>query len=425
MLRSRNTEERAERRSRYLSHVTEVLSSSGECAADDSQVDQPESDEAVPGAFLLPSPPPSDYEAMQGGGSLRPPTALERTQDDRPQAEPRIPNGVRQIADALAGMLWEAIQELSRQAGYDTLQLMNTAERMSCISTEILKIRSDLEVLSSSTHMLEGRDDELRSELTSLQNRTSLESTSTRQHLHNVLTAQEQTTQAIHASSGVTSDLQSRILKVSEGIRALDQNLRAQAEETVRLNSSCTRLELAYEGLKQRLYAQDEAIEAVRAEVRQPRGLMDRLLGSLRTLDMRREPRLPCDRAVQVFVSGEGAEAVPGRIIDASTHGLGLVMSQAVRVGSEVRVDLEGTLLSGRVTRCESRGTEYVVGVHLAQPQPSSSAGKGLAPMTSPGGDGVRGGQEPRPQTVTPVRESAALRLLDGEAAKENDHVRI
>ncbi len=97
-----------------------------------------------------------------------------------------------------------------------------------------------------------------------------------------------------------------------------------QVEVTSRLGSLIERLEQSLPSIEARLDSQERSLCALQTEVRHCGALIDGLVGSLRSLDARKEPRYAFDKAVRVLV-GEEQAALSARVVNASDCGLGLV----------------------------------------------------------------------------------------------------
>ena len=158
--------------------------------------------------------------------------------------------------------------------------------------------------------------------------------------------------------------LDARVRELIGRVDIMDAGSRCQTEATDRLTEVCDRLEKTVQLLNERQAAQDRANQSLRDEVRQDRALLDRVVGMLRSIDLRRETRVFTEAAVKVIVPGEPEAAITGTVVNASQTGLGLILEAPVPVGSEVRLDVDGTLLSGSVSYCRSQGSGYSAGLH-------------------------------------------------------------
>lgn len=267
-----------------------------------------------------------------------PPDTEERKQDELPDPDGiRIEQACMSIADAVVGTVARAAEDLRRQAASDRAKLEATADSASRVSREIDQVRADLAFLSPRVESLAQGEAGLRSTLGALDDR-------------------------IRREEELSQSVQERLDKLlTERLDALSGSMQAQIDANVRLDALCAKLEA-------RLTAQDHTIQALEAEIRQRGGMVERILGALRSLDLRREPRFPANKAVKVVVRGEKEAVIGGRIVDASENGLGLVLETPTPVGSEVRVDVDDTQLSGEVTYCGPRGDGYAAGLKLAAP---------------------------------------------------------
>jgi hypothetical protein len=161
--------------------------------------------------------------------------------------------------------------------------------------------------------------------------------------------------------------LDARVRELMSRVDVMDAGSRLQVEATDRLTELCGRLERTVQFLNDRQAAQDRATQSLRDELRQGGGLLDRLVGTLRNIDLRKEPRVVTEEAVKVFIPGDPERAIAGTVVNASQTGLGLTLEAPVPVGGEIRLDVDGALLSGRVTYCRSQGNGYSAGVNSVQ----------------------------------------------------------
>ena len=158
--------------------------------------------------------------------------------------------------------------------------------------------------------------------------------------------------------------LDARVRELISRVDTMDAGSRFQTEATDRLTELCDRLEKAVQLLNERQASQDRTNQSLRDEIRQGGGLLDRLVGTLRGIDLRKEPRVVTEEAVKVIVPGEPEAAIAGTVVNASQTGLGLILNAPVPVGSEIHLEVDGALLSGRVSYCRSQGNGYAAGLH-------------------------------------------------------------
>ena len=83
--------------------------------------------------------------------------------------------------------------------------------------------------------------------------------------------------------------------------------------------------------------------------------------------DLHREPRLETTEPVQVTVYGESEAKFVARLINLSSHGIGLMMSSPLRLGATLKVEWSHTLLLGEVCHCSAIEEGFCVGLHLEQ----------------------------------------------------------
>jgi hypothetical protein len=154
----------------------------------------------------------------------------------------------------------------------------------------------------------------------------------------------------------------------------MDAGSRFQTEAADRLTEVCDRLEKAVQLLNERQTAQDRTNQSLRDEIHQGGGLLDQLVGTLRGIDLRKESRVCTEDAVKVIVPGEPQATIEGTVVSASQTGLGLIVKAPVPVGSEVRLDVDGALLPGRVSYCRAQSNGYSAGLHSVRQLDSPDA---------------------------------------------------
>jgi hypothetical protein len=154
--------------------------------------------------------------------------------------------------------------------------------------------------------------------------------------------------------------LDARVLELISRVDIVDSRSRVQAQATDHLTELCSRLEKAVQLLDERLDSQDGTYRSLRDELRQGRVELKRPTGA----ELRLEPRVFTQKAVNVMVPGGSEVAIAGAVVNASHSGLGLLLEAPVPVGGEIHLDVDGTLLSGGVCYCRSQGKWYAVGLN-------------------------------------------------------------
>jgi hypothetical protein len=168
--------------------------------------------------------------------------------------------------------------------------------------------------------------------------------------------------------------LDARVRELTSRVDIMDAGSRFQTEAADRLTEVCDRLEKAVQLLNERQTAQDRTNQSLRDEIHQGGGLLDQLVGTLRGIDLRKESRVCTEDAVKVIVPGEPQATIEGTVVSASQTGLGLIVKAPVPVGSEVRLDVDGALLPGRVSYCRAQSNGYSAGLHSVRQLDSPDA---------------------------------------------------
>lgn len=265
---------------------------------------------------------PADHPDMQRSG----PFDIQREQ------------AAQRIAEALTGMMAQAAKELLGPAANDRAKLEAIAGSVVQISEEVRQIKTEHAALSPQTESLRHDEAELRSKLAALDSRVCPVETASRwtqDRLSELLASHEQGEKQIQTHTQMLSGLEGRLQGLSERLDALGAHLDSHGE----------------------------AIQHLREEIRQGSGLFERFVGTLRRLDLRKEPRVPTKKPVKVLVPGERETVMAGCVVDASESGLGLVVEGPIPIGSEVRLDADGVLIAGKVSHCRSQGEAYAAGL--------------------------------------------------------------
>ncbi len=238
------------------------------------------------------------------------------------------------------------------------------------LSTEIHQVNTEVSTLSTRVEALAEEQTQLGPKLTELDGRMSEEEQGSKQmheRLDKLFGGQEATTQQIQACTGTLSALEARILRLCERLDSLDASLQSQIATGTRVSSLCEKLDQLHQSLAERVDSHEGLIQVLRSEIRQPVGMLETALGSLRALNLRKENRFPVDEPVTVTIDGEPETEMAGRIVDASENGLGLVLEAPLQPASRVRVDVNDTSLTGIVAYCLPKGEKNAVGLKLSQ----------------------------------------------------------
>ena len=84
-------------------------------------------------------------------------------------------------------------------------------------------------------------------------------------------------------------------------------------------------------------------------------------------MERRREARIPTDLPVELTVLGDSESSGPAQAIEASGHGLQLVVHRPIPVNAAVKVEGEDWMMLGEVCYCRQEGIHYVVGLQIEQ----------------------------------------------------------
>ncbi len=84
-------------------------------------------------------------------------------------------------------------------------------------------------------------------------------------------------------------------------------------------------------------------------------------------MERRVEPRVPTSGLVHVTLLGEQPKTLEATVVNASAHGLRLLMAAKPPVGAAVRVDFGGSMLLGEICYVESVGDKHAAGLLLDQ----------------------------------------------------------
>ena len=85
-------------------------------------------------------------------------------------------------------------------------------------------------------------------------------------------------------------------------------------------------------------------------------------------MERRREIRYAYDTAIRLTVIGdESGEWANGRLVDISTSGLSVLLSQPLQEGCAVRVEVEDNIVYGFVVHCQALGYRFRLGFELQE----------------------------------------------------------
>ncbi len=281
----------------------------------------------------------------------------------------RLEEAARQIAEALSWTLSEGVQEIGKQAAKDQARLDSTTETLAGLSAEFGQIKTQLAGLQETVESQTPQWSGLNATLALFDNRLRRGETDllgAEERIVELSTGQVRNELQIQTCALAIASLEARLTGLGERFNETDQRLDQHAEVACRLRSVCERLEQVQASLDARLGPQEQTIRELQTEVRRRGGLMDGLLGSLRSLEGRREHRYLLDKPVKIGPAGPGETAIAGRVVNAAKGGLGLTLDAPAAVNSELRVDTGDEALCGQVVYCNPAGNGYAVGVKLA-----------------------------------------------------------
>ena len=282
-----------------------------------------------------------------------------------------LEQAAQQIANTLVGTLGRAIQDVHRQVSTDHTRLASTDEAILRLSTEVSGVNTTVLTLSARAEAIALEQVGMASQLSEIDGRMTGQeqgSEQMRERLDSLFTGQEATTKQVEACAGTLSTLEARVRQLCERLEGLDAGLQSQIATSVRLTALCEKLDQFHQSLAARVDSHGDMIHLVRSEVRQPVGMVERVLGSLRSLDLRKENRFPVDESAQITIEGEPETVIAGHVIDASESGLGLLLDTPLRCATKIRVDVNNRSLTGAVSYCLPKGDKHAVGVKLSHP---------------------------------------------------------
>jgi hypothetical protein len=118
-----------------------------------------------------------------------------------------------------------------------------------------------------------------------------------------------------------------------------------------------------------------------------------------RTVDRRKEPRLPGGCPVMVTVLGSHTPlTVLGNVQDMSGRGLGLKLDSPIECGTPVKVEGHDILMLGEVCRCQPAQGHYSLGLRISQWLSSPSELESLTGMRRPRRPAFVEKNDPRPR---------------------------
>jgi hypothetical protein len=304
-------------------------------------------------------------ETLTGSGAL----SVQESKDS--SGAVGLEHAAKQIANTLVGTLGRAIQDVHRQVSTDHTKLASTDEAVLRLSTEISGVNTTVLTLSARAEATALEQVGMASRLSEIDGRMTGQeqgSMQMRERLDSLFTGQEATTKQVEACAGTLSTLEARVLQLCERLEGLDAGLQSQIATSARLTALCEKLDQFHQSLAARVDSHGDMIHLLRSEVRQPIGMVERVLGSLRSLDLRKENRFPVDESAQITIEGEPETVIAGRVIDASESGLGLLLDTPLGCANKIRVDVNNRSLTGSVSYCLPKGDKHAVGVKLSHP---------------------------------------------------------
>ncbi len=82
-------------------------------------------------------------------------------------------------------------------------------------------------------------------------------------------------------------------------------------------------------------------------------------------MDLRRQLRFKSDMQAKVTnLDGPGVPTT-ARLLDVSTHGVGLALTCELAPGTAVKVEWGSTVLLGEIVYCEPRNSEFIAGLEV------------------------------------------------------------
>lgn len=81
--------------------------------------------------------------------------------------------------------------------------------------------------------------------------------------------------------------------------------------------------------------------------------------------ERRYEPRRRVDEAVELRWEDGDGQSGAGTLREASFSGASVQTSRPIRVSTQVRISMQGQVLTGRVMHCVRQGSEFVIGLEL------------------------------------------------------------
>lgn len=82
-------------------------------------------------------------------------------------------------------------------------------------------------------------------------------------------------------------------------------------------------------------------------------------------MNRRNRARFKTDLTAHVTLAGLSGATLKGRLADLSVHGLSLILSMELPVGSRVKVEWGNATFEGESIYCRNQGKEYLVGLKV------------------------------------------------------------
>ncbi len=346
---------------KYLKRLEEVLGGIGD----------------APGDHPADLAGPQDVEEMlkqaEEPAPLDPGPALATAKAAQDQAVPDLDEAARKIAGTLMGALAQVVRDVHRKVESKHSALETTAVTVSRLSADVAQAAGQLAVLSTKAEEAALEQALLGSRSVEFGDRLSLvEQNSKRisERLDEIVAGQEAATRQIQGCANSLAALDARVVEICQRLEIVQSTVESQATAGARLNSLYEKLDQFSQSLSGQIEAHEKLIHALRSEVKQPTGVVERILGVLKGIDLRQEDRFPFDAPIKVRVDGESDGVNYGRIVNASERGLGLSMEKPLLIGTSIQVEVNNSLLAGKVLYSLPQGDRHAAGVRLSQPLP-------------------------------------------------------
>ncbi len=85
-------------------------------------------------------------------------------------------------------------------------------------------------------------------------------------------------------------------------------------------------------------------------------------------MNRRNRLRFRTDLSAKVSCIDDPGTSLKGRLTNLSAHGLSLILSRELPVGTAVNVEWGSTKIVGEVIYCQTSGAEFIVGLRVEDP---------------------------------------------------------